>query len=201
LTFLGKALNALLTPLDVLRLGWNFKRPMKLSLLKAQAAAYAKLPPDFGSDDDNDPTADDDYTWYRAKFSLAIDLLNQVPLTALGRFLCTNGLRNRFVARCRVRHALRQAGPACLERPVTSPVFVLGLPRTGTTFLHRLLSLDPQSRCPLTYELFDPGLEFVCACVCVCWGELGFVWYVCALLSLPQKEKYGGTTSGGVRLV
>ena len=27
--------------------------------------------------------------------------------------------------------------------PVRSPVFVMGLPRTGTTFLHRLLSLDP----------------------------------------------------------
>ena len=39
-----------------------------------------------------------------------------------------------------------------------APVFVLGLPRTGTTFLHRMLSLDPTSRCPLTYELFDPAM-------------------------------------------
>jgi len=29
-------------------------------------------------------------------------------------------------------------------------------PRTGTTYLHRLLSLDPSSRAPLTWELFDP---------------------------------------------
>jgi hypothetical protein len=63
----------------------------------------------------------------------------------------------RFVARLRVRHALQEAGPICTARPVNAPVFVLGLPRTGTTFLHRLLSLDPASRCPLTYELFDPG--------------------------------------------
>jgi hypothetical protein len=65
--------------------------------------------------------------------------------------------RPRFVARLRVRHALARAGPACAARPVRAPVFVLGLPRTGTTFLHRLLSLDPASRCPQTYELFDPG--------------------------------------------
>jgi len=39
---------------------------------------------------------------------------------------------------------------------VPPPIFVMGLPRTGTTFLHRLLSLDPKSRSPLTYELFDP---------------------------------------------
>lgn len=30
--------------------------------------------------------------------------------------------------------------------PVRSPVFVMGLPRTGTTFLHRLLSLDPAGK-------------------------------------------------------
>ena len=29
------------------------------------------------------------------------------------------------------------------------------LPRTGTTYLHRLLSLDPTSRCPTTWELVD----------------------------------------------
>jgi len=40
--------------------------------------------------------------------------------------------------------------------PVRQPVFVLGMPRTGTTFLHRLLSLDPAARAPLTYELQDP---------------------------------------------
>jgi hypothetical protein len=36
------------------------------------------------------------------------------------------------------------------------PVFVMGLPRTGTTFLHRLLSLDPAVRSPLLWELFAP---------------------------------------------
>lgn len=32
----------------------------------------------------------------------------------------------------------------------------MGLPRTGTTFLHRLLSLDPAVRSPLLWELFNP---------------------------------------------
>lgn len=40
--------------------------------------------------------------------------------------------------------------------PIRSPVFVMGLPRTGTTFLHRLLSLDPAVRAPLTWELLAP---------------------------------------------
>ena len=32
----------------------------------------------------------------------------------------------------------------------------MGLPRTGTTFLHRLLSLDPAVRSPLLWELLNP---------------------------------------------
>jgi hypothetical protein len=37
-----------------------------------------------------------------------------------------------------------------------APIFVLGLPRTGTTFLHHLLSLDPDVQYPRTFELLDP---------------------------------------------
>ena len=43
---------------------------------------------------------------------------------------------------------------AVREVPVLSPVFVMGLPRTGTTLLHRLLSLDTKRcRAPLLWEL------------------------------------------------
>jgi Sulfotransferase family len=34
---------------------------------------------------------------------------------------------------------------------------VLGLPRTGTTFLHTLLSADPENRAPLTWEVMEPS--------------------------------------------
>ena len=46
--------------------------------------------------------------------------------------------------------------PDVTNVPVRSPVFVMGLPRTGTTFLHRLLSLDPAVRAPITWELLAP---------------------------------------------
>eukprot|EP00615_Pteridomonas_danica_P004723 CAMPEP_0114347974 /NCGR_PEP_ID=MMETSP0101-20121206/14357_1 /TAXON_ID=38822 ORGANISM="Pteridomonas danica, Strain PT" /NCGR_SAMPLE_ID=MMETSP0101 /ASSEMBLY_ACC=CAM_ASM_000211 /LENGTH=461 /DNA_ID=CAMNT_0001485661 /DNA_START=140 /DNA_END=1525 /DNA_ORIENTATION=+ len=157
LTLFGKVLNILLTPLDYLRLGWKFNRPIKLSVLKQQAANYAKLPPNFGSNDTNS-SVEDDSTWYIEKYGIALDLLNKIRLTALGRFIATSGLRNRFVSRLKTRHAIEKAGTACTKQPINSPIFVLGLPRTGTTFLHRLLSLDPNTRCPMTYELFDPTL-------------------------------------------
>jgi hypothetical protein len=34
--------------------------------------------------------------------------------------------------------------PDCLRRTIASPVVVTGIPRTGTTALHKLLSMDPQ---------------------------------------------------------
>jgi hypothetical protein len=43
-----------------------------------------------------------------------------------------------------------------LERPIERPVFVFGIPRTGTTLLSNLLAADPNRRSPLTWEIDDP---------------------------------------------
>jgi hypothetical protein len=48
------------------------------------------------------------------------------------------------------------ARPELLERPVERPVFVFGVPRTGTTLLSNLLAADPARRSPLTWELDHP---------------------------------------------
>jgi hypothetical protein len=48
------------------------------------------------------------------------------------------------------------ARPELLERPVERPVFVFGIPRTGTTLLSNLLAVDPARRSPLTWELDNP---------------------------------------------
>jgi hypothetical protein len=37
-----------------------------------------------------------------------------------------------------------KAHPHCLQQPVRRPLIVIGIPRTGTTALHKLLSMDPQ---------------------------------------------------------
>lgn len=46
--------------------------------------------------------------------------------------------------------------PELLERPIKRPVFVFGVPRTGTTLLSNLLAADPARRSPLTWEIDDP---------------------------------------------
>jgi hypothetical protein len=53
----------------------------------------------------------------------------------------------------------RHISPAIAKTPVESPLFILGLPRTGTTFLHSLLAQDPASRAPLTWEVMFPSSQ------------------------------------------
>jgi hypothetical protein len=46
--------------------------------------------------------------------------------------------------------------PAVFRRPLKPPIIVLGLPRSGTTFLHRLLAMDPVHRAVPWWELARP---------------------------------------------
>ncbi|MGH9178220.1 MAG: sulfotransferase family protein [Acidimicrobiales bacterium] len=48
------------------------------------------------------------------------------------------------------------AQPGVRERPLTGPVVVTGLPRTGTTLLHNLLALDPAHRALRFWEALRP---------------------------------------------
>lgn len=57
--------------------------------------------------------------------------------------------------RLQIAEYLRQR-PELLDRPVERPVFVFGLPRTGTTLLSNLLAADPNRRSPLTWEIEHP---------------------------------------------
>ncbi|MBL0885093.1 sulfotransferase family protein [Myceligenerans indicum] len=62
-------------------------------------------------------------------------------------------LRNRVIVRdIQARH------PQVREQPVTAPVFVIGLPRTGTTFTYNLIARSPGNRGPLLWEMLNLGL-------------------------------------------
>ena len=51
----------------------------------------------------------------------------------------------------------RKRFPGIAAEQITAPVFVIGLPRSGTTFLHNLLTQDPRNRSPLTWEIMFPS--------------------------------------------
>ncbi|MEI6160575.1 MAG: sulfotransferase [Roseococcus sp.] len=46
--------------------------------------------------------------------------------------------------------------PAVLTQPIERPIFITGLPRSGTTFLHKLLAEDPENRSPAVWETILP---------------------------------------------
>ena len=46
--------------------------------------------------------------------------------------------------------------PELLDRPIERPLFVFGMPRTGTTLLSNLLACDPGRRSALTWEIEQP---------------------------------------------
>ena len=63
----------------------------------------------------------------------------------------SNWLENRLqLADTRKRH------PEIAAAPVERPIFITGLPRTGTSILHELLAQDPAHRAPLHWEVRSP---------------------------------------------
>jgi hypothetical protein len=51
----------------------------------------------------------------------------------------------------------RSLHPEIAQHQIRAPLFVVGLPRTGTTVLHTLLSADTANRAPLTWEVMEPS--------------------------------------------
>ena len=47
--------------------------------------------------------------------------------------------------------------PAIAQEKIVQPVFIIGLPRTGTTILHDILAQDPANRAPMTWEVMFPS--------------------------------------------
>ncbi|WP_446222303.1 sulfotransferase family protein [Nocardia sp. IBHARD005] len=85
----------------------------------------------------------DDYT--EAMQVLLDSYRDEAGLTELGSKMSRFFLRGALVARA-LSEAAWAANPGYVETPVTQPIFVTGLPRTGTTALHRLLAADPANQ-------------------------------------------------------
>ncbi len=51
----------------------------------------------------------------------------------------------------------RKRFPEIAEQRIVKPVFIVGMPRTGTTILHDICAQDPASRAPMTWEVMFPS--------------------------------------------
>ena len=76
-------------------------------------------------------------------------------LTLLGRLMVQSYATDNLVNRLRVVE-WRKKHPAIEKEEIVRPLFIVGLPRTGTTILHSVLEQDPANRSPLSWEIQHP---------------------------------------------
>ena len=70
--------------------------------------------------------------------------------------LAVKGLLERTLyGRYKVEQAI-SSNPEILNEEIKEPVFIVGMPRSGTTILHALLHEDPDHRSPLAWECLLP---------------------------------------------
>jgi hypothetical protein len=86
---------------------------------------------------------------------LAACLAPEADLSLIGR-LATNWDVVRFLSNLLRLQAEETRRPAIAEQRVERPIFITGLPRSGTTFLHRLMMTDQDNRAPLVWETIFP---------------------------------------------
>ena len=97
-----------------------------------------------------DPTSD---SWRQGLEILLRDHARTEVLSERGHGILKSRYTEALSARMRVDDYLRQH-PQLTAAPVRRPVFILGMPRTGTTLVSYMLDADPQTRSLLKWEAY-----------------------------------------------
>ena len=118
--------------------------PLDVPSLLDEAARNTGLA-DFGPDD----------IWREGLSVLAEGLDRDSKLTLLGRILCRGDIVNALETRLEIEETYRR-DPGIADEPIDGPLFIVGLPRSGTSILHELLAQDPAHRVPLSWEARHP---------------------------------------------
>jgi Sulfotransferase family len=89
--------------------------------------------------------------------SVLVDSLNrEANLHPLGRFLMQTHLLDLLKTRLQLIDAWKRQPETVSAAPIVRPVFITGMPRSGSTFLHELLAADPALRAPRIWEVMFP---------------------------------------------
>jgi hypothetical protein len=83
------------------------------------------------------------------------EFFKRLKLTNLGYMVAQKELQINLKKRLFFTDYCKK-NPQFLDTPLAPPVFVFGLGRSGTTFVHRLMALDPNFRAPRLWELLTP---------------------------------------------
>ena len=142
------AIGGLFARLGVLRL------PDVDAILESACTAAAlpeNAPCVFDEPDDSHPV------WRDGLRALLASYAADARLTALGTFIARGQAEQWLKTRARLLHAYAALPPGALAaEAIAAPLIIVGMPRTGTTFLHNLLKQDPALRAPMQWELVEP---------------------------------------------
>ena len=83
-------------------------------------------------------------------------LEREADLRPIGRFLLRIHLRDLLETRLRLAHAWKGRLEHMERERLKGPLFIVGMPRSGSTFLHELLAADPEHRAPRVWEIVYP---------------------------------------------
>lgn len=98
-------------------------------------------------------TGGDDYQVGLEKLVYAFN--NEAALSQIGRVAAKSTLVDSMVTRLQIIDYVKKH-PEIHEQKIERPIFILGLPRTGTTILHSIVAEDPDNRAPLMWEMSAP---------------------------------------------
>jgi LPS sulfotransferase NodH len=79
----------------------------------------------------------------------------EANLSLFGQFVVHHHLLDLLKTRLKLVSYWQQK-PEILEQPIRQPVFITGMPRSGSTLLHNLFAQDPRNRIPRTWEVMFP---------------------------------------------
>jgi hypothetical protein len=81
---------------------------------------------------------------------------NEARLNLVGKIALKTNILQTLCSRLRIERD-RQLYPNIARQEIREPLFIVGLPRSGTTLLHNLLAADPEHRSPLMWEVMTPS--------------------------------------------
>jgi hypothetical protein len=94
---------------------------------------------------------------FRAALRLVLHgLETEARLSPIGRVVARRDVVGLLANRLRLAED-RKRHPGIAEQRIARPLFIIGLPRTGTTLLHHLISADPANRSPRAWEVLAPS--------------------------------------------
>jgi hypothetical protein len=97
-----------------------------------------------------------DTTFLEALGHLVRALATEARLNVLGRIVARETVVNHLATRLHLEADRRRHREIAAE-PIQRPIVITGLPRSGSTLLHKLLAQDPANRVPQTWEMLDPS--------------------------------------------